>query len=67
MRHYLEPTGGIPDLPVPARRMADFMGTIVSVITSMPWGEQIETDIVCSVDSEQGPCTGPIFGVLELE
>ena len=67
IRHYLDEKGIIPDrLPASAKAMANYIGAIVSSVSSNPLEESVETGVQCHPTPEQKPCSGIIIGYMDL-
>ena len=62
MGHYLDAEGRLPDLPTPARNLANHLGAIVSALTKHPPGELRQTAVRC----RRRPCGGQIRAVIEV-
>ena len=67
MQHFLDEKGCIPDrMPPPARAMANYIGAIVSAMTSGPPAESVDTGVHCLPAKKQKPCSGKIIGSLDV-
>ena len=64
MRHYLDETGSLGDMPSRVVHLALYFGSIVAWMTSHPDGAQ-PTNVVCRRSPGRRPCTGEIAASYE--
>ena len=67
MTHYLDPRGQPIEADTPARRLADYFGSIVSAVTPQEWGVPTDSGVACRRRPRRKPCPGRIFAVLYPE
>ena len=65
MRHFLDETGQIANMPTPARSLAEYFGSIIMwMADSVP--EWIETtNVLCRRRPRRKPCFGRIIAVMK--
>ncbi len=61
LRHYLDDSGAIADLPGPALGLALFLGAIVAWVTSGRSAADDRTNVVCRRSPSRRPCPGEIL------
>ena len=67
MTHFLDRDGKVGRLPAPARRLADYFGSIVSSACSHPAEIPILTGIKCRRRPGRKPCSGLIVALIDPE
>ncbi len=67
MTHYLDDDGRIASLPAPAKRLADYFGSIVSAMTSEPEGILVQSAVKCRRRPRRKPCLGIIVAVIDAD
>ncbi|MEB2311719.1 MAG: hypothetical protein OZ928_07695 [Polyangiaceae bacterium] len=67
VRHFLDETGGFPDLPGPARRLADHFGAIVVAMSDLPRETIARTQVRCRRRPRRRLCTGRIVAVIDAD
>jgi len=61
LRHYLTEDGTIPEyIPVPAQKIALFLGSIASWVTSHPAGRYVRSNVSCRCSPGRRRCPGII-------
>ncbi len=66
LRHFLDEKGSVPDtIPEPAKALANYIGSIVSSVSSDSQAESIDTDVKCHPAPKQKKCFGKIVGFLD--
>jgi hypothetical protein len=68
IRHFLREDGSIPDLPGPAARLAEYIGSIIGEVTSCHPDDCDEvTNIRCRRRPGRKRCTGKIIAYFDEE
>ena len=64
MAHFLNRDGEVGRLPAPARRLADYFGSIVSSVCCHPPNIPILSGLKCRRRPGRRPCTGLIIAII---
>lgn len=67
MRDFLDGALGLPDLPGPARRIADHFGAIVVAMSDLPPEKVVRTHVRCRRRPGRRPCAGRLQAVVDPE
>ncbi len=67
MRHYLDPSGGVVDMPGPALNLALFLGSIVAWVTSGRSSTGPRTNVACRRSPARRRCHGEIHASFEAD
>jgi hypothetical protein len=67
LRDYLDETGGIAQMPGPARRIADHFGAISIALSDQPIERFVRTSVRCRRRPRRRPCSGRIEGLIDAE
>ena len=67
LTHFLTEDGAIAPMPGPARRLAEYLGTIVADATTFPTEQYSEQRVKCRCRPGRKPCSGKIETDLEPE
>lgn len=66
--HFLSEDGELPaDLPGPARKLADFICSLVKSVTSHSFEALVPTGVRCRRRPKRKPCKGEVFAFLNEE
>ena len=65
LRHFLEEKGDLGDIPGPARKLAEYLCSIVKAATSYAFEISLPTGIRCRRRPKRKPCQGEIFAILD--
>ncbi|MFC2165403.1 hypothetical protein ACFLT2_10470 [Acidobacteriota bacterium] len=66
--HFLSEDGALPaDLPGPARKLAEFICSLVQSVTSHAFEALVPTGVCCRRRPKRKPCTGEVFAFLNEE
>ena len=64
LRHFLDEDGNIPEIPKPARRIAEYLGGIVKAVTTRQDGE-LATGVRCRRWPRHKRCPGEIIAFID--
>ena len=64
LRHFLDENGNMPEMPKPARILAEYLGRIVRGVTSRQEGE-LATGVKCRKRVQRRRCPGEIIAFID--
>ena len=64
LRHFLNEEGSMPDMPKPARILAEYLGSIVKGVTTRRGGE-LTTGVKCRRRFRRRKCPGDIIAFID--
>lgn len=67
MRDFLDGAMGLPELPGPARRIADYFGAIVIAMSDLLPETMVRTHVRCRRRPGRRPCAGRLEAVIDAE
>jgi hypothetical protein len=67
MKHYVDPTGAMVDMPGPALNLALFLGSVVAWVTSGRSSADPRTNVACRRSPTRRQCRGEIHASLDAD